>query len=191
MNHSILHKPILFLQAVVLALFLLPGGASAEGLSDRMAWVGLNLFPTFLAADAHIDEKKDDDGGLHLLLVHRGRVDLAEELSRQLGQVGTIRGIPIRVSEVNIGELKDMGDDMPAGIFLVERMGDDLQTVIRFGQDRHAIVFSPFTGDVEAGISSGMVVSDRILPYVNTEAMRRSDIHMKSFFLRVAELYGE
>jgi hypothetical protein len=52
-------------------------------------------------------------------------------------------------------------------------------------------VFSPFAGDVEAGVSSGLVVSDRILPYVNVEAMRLSGVQMKPFFLRVAEQYGE
>lgn len=191
MTHDFFHNTASFLLAAVLVLLLLPGTAVADGLSERRAWVGLDLFPTFLAADDHIDEKKGEDGRLHLLLIYRGRKDLAEEMAAQLARVGTVRGLPIRVSEVKVEDLENADSDTPAGIFLVERMGDGLGTVIRFGQDRHVIVFSPFTGDVEAGVISGMVVSDRILPYVNINAMRLSGIRMKSFFLKVAEQYGE
>ena len=191
MIDSHFHKSILFLLTAVFMLLLLPWKAAADGLSERRAWVGLDLFPTFLAADDHIDEKKGQDGKLHLLLVHRGRKDLTDEMASQLARVGTIRDIPIRVSEVMIDDLETFAGDTPAGIFLVERMGDGLKTAIRFGQKSHIIVFSPFTGDVEKGVDSGMVISDRILPYVNMEAMRLSGIDIKSFFLRIAERYGE
>jgi hypothetical protein len=116
---------------------------------------------------------------------------MAREMADQLVRVETIRGIPVRVSESMVSDLGDVADDMPAGIFLVERMGDELGDVIQIGKESRAIVFSPFPGDVEKGVSSGMVISDRILPYVNSEAMRLSGIQMKSFFLRIAERYGE
>jgi len=191
MTHDYFHNTVSFLLAVALVFFLLPGEVAADGLSERRAWVGLDLFPTFLAADNQIDGKKGEDGTLHLLLVHRGRRDLAEEMAEQLAQVGEVRGIPIRVSEVEVEDLENTGSDTTAGVFLVERLGDGLEAVVRFGQERHVIVFSPFAGDVEAGASSGLVISDRILPYVNIEAMRLSGVHIKSFFLRVAERYGE
>jgi hypothetical protein len=185
------HKSVFSLLAAFIAFFLLSGAAVADGMSDRRAWVGLDLFPTFLAADNHIEEKTGEDGKLHLLLVHRGRGNLAEEMAAQLGLVEAIRGIPIRVSEIVIDDLEGFEGDALAGIFLVERLGNGLETAIRFGQDRGVVVFSPFSGDVEKGISSGMVISDRILPYVNVEAMRLSGVHMKTFFLGIAEQYGE
>ena len=191
MNRYFLHKSVSFLPAVIFILFLLPGKVSADGLSERRAWVGLDLFPTFLAADDHIDEKIGEDGKLHLLLVHRGRRDLAEEMSEQLVRIGTIRGIPIQATEVMIDDLENASGNTPAGIFLVERMGNGLKTAVRFGKDRHVIVFSPFPGDVEKGANSGMVVSDRIFPYVNMEAMRLSGIQLKPFFLGIAARYGE
>lgn len=191
MTHGSFFKPVFFLLTAVFVLLLPLREAAAGGLLDRRAWVGLDLFPTFLAADDNIDEKKGADGKLHLLLVHRGRSDLAEEMADQLSRIGTIRGLPVRVSEVMIDELDTIPDDAPAGIFLVERMGDALGTVIRYGRDRHVIVFSPFPGDVENGVNSGMVISDRILPYINVETMRLSGVRMKPFFLRVAERYGE
>ncbi len=177
--------------ATVFILFLLPGKAMADGLSEQRAWVGLELFPTFLAADSHIAEKKEADDRLHLLLVYRDRKNLSEEMAARLSRIKTIRNIPVRVSTAMIDDLENVPGGTPAGIFLVERMGNKLGTAIRFGKERQVIVFSPFQGDVERGVSAGMVVSDAILPYVNIEAMRLSGLHIKSFFLGIAEQYGE
>jgi hypothetical protein len=191
MSSNSFHKSVSFLMAVVFILFLLPAPVTADGLSERRAWVGLDLFPTFLAADDHINEKKGEDGRLHLLLVYKERRGLAEEMAGQLSRIRAIRSIPVQVSEVMIDDLENTPGDTPAGLFLVERMGDRLGTAIQFGQERHIIVFSPFPGDVEKGVNSGMVISDRILPYVNVEAMHLSGVYMKSFFFRIAERYGE
>jgi hypothetical protein len=44
---------------------------------------------------------------------------------------------------------------------------------------------------VERGATGGIVVSDRILPYVNMETVRQSEIRIKSFFLRIAVAYED
>jgi hypothetical protein len=163
----------------------------ADEPADRRAWAGLDLFPSFLAADADIAEKKRPDGALHLLLVYQNRQDLAESMRTHLKQVTKIHDIPTRITITGIDELGDEVEPSPAGIFLVERAGDEIEAVIRLGREHRAVVFSPFAGDVERGISSGMVITDRILPYVNVEAMRLSGIRIKPFFLRIAEQYGE
>ena len=162
-----------------------------DEIADRRAWAGLDLFPSFLAADADIAEKKRSDGALHLLLVYQNRQDLAENMRAHLKQVTEIHDIPIRIGITGIDELSEKVEPSLAGIFLVERAGEKLETVIRLGREHRAVVFSPFAGDVERGVSSGMVISDRTLPYVNVEAMRLSGIHIKPFFLRIAEQYGE
>jgi hypothetical protein len=159
--------------------------------ADRLAWTGLDLFPSLLAADADIAEKKRPDGALHLLLVYQNRHDLAENMRTHLKQVTKIQDIPIRIGITGIDELSDGVESPLAGIFLVEPAGGKIDTVIRLGLEHRAVVFSPFPGDVERGVSSGMVTTDRILPYVNVEAMRLSGIRIKPFFLRIAEQYGE
>ncbi len=162
-----------------------------DEIADRRAWAGLDLFPSFLAADADIAEKKRSDGALHLLLVYQNRQDLAENMRAHLKQVTKIHDIPIRIRITAIDELSDKVEPSLGGIFLVERAGDEIEAVIRLGRKHRAVVFSPFAGDVERGVSSGMVITDRTLPYVNVEAMRLSGIHIKPFFLRIAEQYGE
>lgn len=185
-----IHKTVRVLLTTVLFLVLFPEKPAADEFADRRAWAGLDLFPSFLAADDDIADKKGVDGMLHLLLVHVNRKDMVEEMINHLERIGQIRGIPIRVSDVGIDELDSPLDFPPAGIFLVERMGDRLEAVIRFGRAHQAIVFSPFAGDVERGVPSGLVISDRILPYINVKAMHLSGIRIKSFFLRIAEQYG-
>jgi hypothetical protein len=159
--------------------------------ADRRAWVGLDIFPSLLAADEDIVEKKSPDGVLHLLLVYQNRQDLAESMRTHLKQVGKIHGIPIRIGITRIDELNDRVESPMAGIFLVEPAGDKIETVIHFGREHQIVVFSPFNGDVQRGVSSGIVITDCILPYVNIEAMRLSGIRIKPFFLRIAEQYEE
>jgi hypothetical protein len=163
----------------------------ADEPADRRAWSGLDLFPSLLAADADIAEKKRPDGALHLLLVYQDRQDLAESMRTHLERVTEIQDIPIQVEITGIAGLNDRVEPSLAGIFLVEQAGDAIDTVIRLGREQRAVVFSPFAGDVERGVSSGMITTDRILPYVNVEAMRLSSIRIKPFFLRIAEQYGQ
>jgi hypothetical protein len=186
-----IHGTLRLLLRAVLLLLLFPQVSAGDELENRRAWAGLDMFPSLLAADSGIAEKKGQEGNLRLLLVYRDREDLAEEMSIHLERIGVIRDIPVRISIIRIDELKDNLDLAPAGIFLVNRAGNAIEAVIRFGREHQAIVFSPFAGDVERGVSSGMVITDRILPYVNLEAMRLSGIHIKPFFLRIAEKYGE
>jgi hypothetical protein len=157
----------------------------------RRAWTGLDLFPSLLAADADIAEKKGPDGALHLLLVYQDRQDLAESMRTHLERLTEIQDIPIQVEITGIAGLNDRVEPSLAGIFLIEQAGDAIDTVIRLGREQRAVVFSPFPGDVERGVSSGMITTDRILPYVNVEAMRLSSIRIKPFFLRIAEQYGQ
>jgi hypothetical protein len=186
-----LHKTKRLLLIAAVFMLLSPEMSAANELSDQRARIGLDLFPSFLAADADIAGKVCEDGMLHLLLVHDGRESLAEEMAESLSRIKEIRGIPIRISISGIQDLGKQIDCPIAGIFLVERVGSGLEAVIRFGRDEQAIVFSSFPGDVEKGVSSGMVISDRILPYVNAKALRLSGVHIKSFFLGIAEQYGE
>jgi len=189
MFNFIIHKKARLFLATAFLIAFLPGKLKANELSDRRAWIGLDLFPSVLAADDNISGKKCGDGRLRLILVHTGRENLAEEMAVRLKRIKEIRGIPIQVSVVEIHELEKAGDCLTAGIFLVEPAGDGLKAVIRFGRERHAVVFSPFPGDVEKGVTTGMVISDRVLPYVNIGSLRLSEVHLKPFFLGIAEQY--
>ncbi|MFP4423558.1 MAG: hypothetical protein ACLFRG_23755, partial [Desulfococcaceae bacterium] len=180
-----------FPAAGLLAALLLLSAAFAHG-GDReesRAWAGLDLFPSVLAADAEIADKRGPDGALPLVVLHQTDRELAEEMARRLARTGTIRGIPIRVEIARDPASLHGTGPPPAGMFLAEPRIGDLEAVIQFGRENRRLVFSPFAGDVERGVPAGIAVSDRILPLVNAEALESFGLRLKPFFLRIAEVY--
>ncbi len=173
---------------LVLAV-LAPAGASAMDNEARRAWVGIDLFPSLLAADAGIAEKAGPDGTLLLLLVYVNDRGAAENMARHLARVRSVRGIPIRVEVTRDATLETHRDAPLAGVFLTQALNGSLDALVDHARKRGIVSFSPFRGDVERGVLGGMVVSDRILPLVNLETARLSGIRLKPFFLRVAERY--
>ncbi len=175
---------------IVLVFALLAAPADAGGGQGRRVWAGLDLFPSLLAADLDIAHKQDD-GTLLLVLVYVDDREAAEEMARHLREeIGTIRKIPIRVELTDDPQLSRYAERPPAGIFLTQRLRHRLAALIRYGRDHRVIVFSPFAGDVERGVAAGILISDRILPLINVEAIAASGIRFKSFFLRIAERHG-
>lgn len=165
------------------------GAIAADEQDARRVAVGINLFPAVLAADQDIDDKRPAGGQLQLLLVHRDEPALAESLAAALRDKGAIRGIPIDVRIITVGQLAAYAGERAAGLFVVQRLGDELDVIRAFSRRHRLLSFSPFEGDVERGIAAGMVVSDRVLPYLNTSAVDASGLRIKPFFLKIAERY--
>ena len=152
---------------------------------------GLDLFPSLLAADMEIENKKSRDGTLLLVLIYTTDREKAEELAGYLKRVDRIRELPIRVEISDDPSLEGFKDRSPAGIFLTQPVGYALDEILKFARYKKIIVFSPFEGDVERGVPGGIHISDRLLPYLNVTALRSSDVQIKSFFLRVSMQYAE
>jgi hypothetical protein len=174
------------------ALLLLSAAVARAGdREESRAWAGLDLFPSVLAADAEIAEKRGPGGELPLVILYQTDRELAAEMARRLKRTGTIRGIPIRVEIAHDPASLHGNGPPPAGIFLAEPRIGDLDAVIEFGRENRRLVFSPFAGDVERGVPAGIAVSDRILPLVNAEALESFGLRLKPFFLRIAEVYAD
>jgi len=165
------------------------GAMAADEADARRLAVGINLFPAVLAADQDIAGKRHGDAPLRLLLVHRDEQTLVEELAAALRDKGAIRGIPLQVDIVSIDGLADYPGASAAGVFVAQRFGDDIHSIVEFSRRHHLLSFSPFEGDVERGVAAGMVVSDRVLPYVNVAAVDASGLRIKPFFMKIAERY--
>jgi hypothetical protein len=185
--------------SVLLSLFLflfLPCLANSNTYSvhseEREKWLmraGLDLFPSLLAADTNITQKRGADGKLLLILAYVDDKQAATEMAHYLLTIQQIRNIPIRIELRPSASFVNNTDTLPAGIFLTQRLGSDLQAIINYGRKHHIIVFSPFEADVEHGVLGGIVVRERILPYINVKTMHSSDIEIKPFFLRIAKRY--
>ena len=68
----------------LLVLCLAKGSLAAQEQdthSSRLLHAGLDLFPSFLAADRNITEKKDSDGNLVLYIVHHNDRRTAQKVA--------------------------------------------------------------------------------------------------------------
>lgn len=176
------------LLSLLLMLCLPCWTSQANEQDERRVLIGLKLFPAVLAADQGIEGKTGHDGRLLLLLVYRDNKITATQLSKRLDELKEgIRGLPLAPVAITHSSLGEYRNHTVAGIFLAERLPEQLDTLIDFAKAHQAILFSPFQEDVEKGAASGLYVSDRILPYVNLPALRGANVRLKPFFLEVAK----
>lgn len=179
----------IFIFAILVSIFVME--AYAGGMQDLRAWAGLELFPSLLSADLNIANKQGEDGKLLLVLMYNDRNESALDMATYLNKVEVIREIPIKVELAQIDYfLSSYKNRVIAGIFLTQRFRkNELEKIISFAKEQHVIIFSPFEGDVERGVHGGIDVSDRVLPYLNKNALQLSKIEIKPFFLKIAKLY--
>ena len=173
----------------LLLLVLLPLAGHADDQDQRRVLIGINIFPAVLAADSRLTQKAANGGKLELLLLYDTDRSDAKQLADRLNSFAPIRGLTIDAHIAHYDQLADYDTHPPAGIFLTGSPPNQLGAVVAFGERHHIIVFSPFAGDVEQGVATGLYVSDQILPYVNLNTLRRSDIQLRPFFLEVARHY--
>jgi hypothetical protein len=153
-------------------------------LSPRLQ-IGINLLPAVIAANKSLIAD-DSSNSLRIHLLYRENTFLAQQLASRLEKVGAIRKhkleiVPITLDQLLAGEAAQFD-----AILLVESAGDNLQDLIEFAQQRRALLFSPFKGDVELGVAAGFQVTDKVLPLVNMASLKLSKIQLKAFFLRIA-----
>lgn len=163
--------------------------ASADTEDQLRVSIGIKLFPSVLAADTRIYNKKTESGVLHLVVVYQSHITSAEAVVNKMGEMSSLRGIPVRISIHPVTSLGDLMRMPVAGVFIAESLGSELSMLMEIARINSVIVFSPFEGDVERGVHSGMSVRDKILPYLNRHSLDSANIRLKAFFLKVAEVY--
>lgn len=160
----------------------------SELYSNNRILIGIDLFPSFLASDQNIHNKIGEDKQLHIVIAYQYDQNTAIDMANRLKDLGKIRGIPIKVYISTENEIEYSKDQNIAGIFIAESM-IPLRSIIKKSIEQSFIVFSPFEGDVEKGVTGGMYITDRIVPYINVKTLLLAKINMKSFFLKVSKQY--
>ncbi len=182
-----MHKawfPLLFL----LSCWVSPHGSQAGTLwpeEEQLLTIGVRLFPACLAADLGLANRVDAMGKLQIIVLHADDPDAAGMVTRSLQQLGKVRNWPLELTEMTPREFAKQTGGPIAAIFLATPRMDPALFVE--AEKRQAMLFSPFRGDVERGATSGINVTDRILPYVNLPSARRAGVRFKPFFLRAAK----
>jgi len=183
------YKNFIIKSIMLFLLCVLSVSAYAGEKEMRRTMVGLKLFPAVVASDHRLAEKKDQQGYLTLYVLHQDRPRLAKDLADRLVQIKQIKKIPVKVKVFTFDEFLNAKSLSTAAVFFAQPSNHKTQKILDHAASSSVLLFSPFKGDVEKGIHSGIIVSDRILPYLNLNTMQQASIKLKAFFLRVSKHY--
>ena len=169
---------------LALAILLMP----AQAQDDPRLQIGLKLLPAVIAANTRLAATSKAEA-LPIYLVYRESARQAEQLRPSVEKLTNIREHPLKVQVVSVDELLSLEPSPISAVFLTEPMGDRLAELVQFAGAQRVLLFSPFKGDVERGVSAGFQVTDKVLPLINKGALEDSNIKLKAFFLRIAVIH--
>lgn len=121
--------------------------------------------------------------------MYRDNRHQAEQIKPGIARIASIRHRTLKVITISLDALLASELQPYAVIFITGPMSRRLPELNRFAQRQQALLFSPFEGDVERGVTTGFQVTDKVLPLVNMDALEKSKIQLKAFFLRIAVKY--
>ncbi len=183
---------VALLGACVLTLSMAAATVQADSYDERRVRTGARLFRGMLAADTALEKHLDADGRLQVLL-YTADPKLGSEIAALIAPAAkaNLRGMPLQVTASAV--LPEAGAVLvspPAGIFLATRPSDaELEQLIAWGIANHVIVYSPFEGDVERGVTGGLSIEAEVQPYVNLATLRASGVQLKPLFMKVAKVH--
>ncbi len=159
--------------------------ANAQDMLPPRLQIGINLLPAVIAANKGLATIEADQN-LPIYLVYRDNKHIAGMLRQSLGRIGQIRKRNISIQVIALDDLLALDPGPHNTIFIAEQLDTRLPDLVRFAQQKRALLFSPFKGDVKRGVASGFRVTDKVLPMINMESLKQSKIQLKAFFLRIA-----
>lgn len=174
---------------VATTLALAVPNAAADNTDDRRVRAGARLLRSLLAADIGLD-KRLVDGGVQVWVYAADRRD-ASEAAEQIVPPGDAATARLRDLALTATAHIDLpaGSDAPTAIFLASRPSNaQVDALVRWSIEHHAIVYSPFEGDVERGIPAGLSVEAKVQPFLNSTTLKAAGIELKPFFLQVAKV---
>lgn len=149
--------------------------------------IGLNLLPAVIAANKKLADK-DQQKSLSIFLLYNKDRQIALQAEQNINTNQKIRGHSFDTEVISINQLMSRNIDQHDAIFIVEKI-QSLEALIAYSREQQVILFSPFEGDIEKGVMSGIAISNNVLPAINQTAVRRASLNFKAFFLRIAVKY--
>lgn len=181
------------LLSIILIVHLCGGVSFAIGdeLEARRIKTSLAIFPRIVAVDEDIDSKLDADKRVQLAVAYSNDSLTAQNQASVLTlSVQNIGGRPLAVRALSVSSLFKEDTGAVSGLFIAEKLEDgELERVLSFARERHIIVFSPFSGDVERGVTAGIAVGSQVKPYFNLSALARSGVVVNPTLLRISKHY--
>lgn len=173
----------------LLLMLALPGPIPvicAHEVEDNLVRISLSIFPKLVAVDLEMKDKLTSDDKVRFHVFYDRKKELADavadHLRKDYPRVGKY------ATQVTLGN--SLPVDAPTAILIIERLEEAaLKPLIEYGIENHILVFSPFKEDVDRGVTAGMYVAIRVLPYFNRDTLDRSRIKIHRILLRSAKFY--
>ncbi len=166
--------------------------SASEDFTDRRLTIGAKIFRALLAADTDLDRRTSARNVLEICLLYTDDSGNAEIVAKTMSTRDDprIRGKELHIDILSYRQYLAGPAARTVALFITQRLNDaELARLLAFAERRNDIVFSPFEGDIERGVQSGIAVEARVRPYVNLPALKKAGIELKSFFMEVAKKY--
>lgn len=171
-------------------IFAVSHSAIADNYERYRAEVGIKLFRTLLSANLDLVNTADLDRLVIIVLFDQDE-NTAESYRNVLAEsLATLHDRPVTIQTESIATWQAASQASVAAIFISEELTtQQRQALIDTSIQRRLMLFSPFEGDVEAGVLAGLSVQATIRPLLNMQTLKLGSFHIKPFYLKVAKHY--
>lgn len=186
------HLPRMWATLLGLALyFIILNLCYADETERRRVDISLSVFPRIIAVDRHLSEKVTNDEKVLLLFIYNRDEKIAKELAQKMeNNNSNIGGMGLSVGVMQADELFKYKQNTPTAFFLTERLGEgQLTRVMKYAEENNRLVFSPFSGDVERGVTVGISVTNRVKSFFNLPVLMRSGIEINPLLIKMSKRY--
>ena len=176
---------------VLLMSGFIPTISYADTAEERRLTISTSIFPKIVALDQQLATKTAPDGSLYLGVVYIEDDDNAKNTALNIrNKVKKLAGINVHVENIPLSQILKAAHRRYAGLLLSEKFfGKDLIDIITFASEQNILLFSPFDGDIEKGVSSSIFVGAKIRPYFNISALKEANIQLRPSILKVSKTY--
>lgn len=172
-------------------LACLPTSMFADDIKSYRIDVGLKLFKTLVAADENLGTQINAQGNLRIALLHVDDLTGVEALKATLESTWPkVNQQPVSIELLTIDQLKQQAPPNLAAIFVAQELLEPERALLIAHSLKHKTVFfSPFEGDVEAGVLAGLSVQATVRPLLNRSTLTQGGYAIKPFYLKVAKYH--
>jgi hypothetical protein len=183
------------LAMLLFSLFLacnLVAVAFADSFEDRRVRTGARIFRSLLAADIDLAAKAKARAGLRIWVVGKGdtlQLDVHELIASQTdAQRSAIQTLPVKITGYQqFDQVSALA--APVAVFFASAPKEaEFKKWLDWSAKNRTILFSPFEGHVERGMTAGISIQAKVQPLLNQSRAQALDLKLKPFFLRVSKV---
>jgi hypothetical protein len=192
------HSLISRIRWVLLALLLVVPSAYGWNRDDRLAIMAADLLPAILGAQKNFIEfyfrsPQAEQGEIREVTVqvlYRKKSYLAERTVKRVNNLNPIKGVKLKAVAIRPDEIANLNHQNSRSrkiIFIIENMGEQLNTVQEMAIKNNNITYSSSIKDVEKGVAVGLSVTERVLPVINESSLSKIQLQFSPLFMRIAK----